>query len=595
MAFLLGGLVTATIVLLEPAKSAVSNWSDIGIGFSELFAKLAVPFAIAFFCMATLAALMTAAAPRRAIPMLVALYVALWAQGNLFIWEYGSFDGSPIDWHEHSAKGLLEIVFWAATLALAVTRYEWISRRALLISVMVFALQLAVLADQIRQNAPFSDLSDREMTVVHDIGTTELSLIRSVSQFSLDLNVIVIVLDSLQSDFFSEAIRDPKLRAAIPPGFTYFRNATSLYESTEFSLQSILTSRAIPDNVNLKQWIDEQVPGTMPARLSERNFDAVLTTFSQAHYNYFDAWGYRRVLSASMAESGSASEGWREDVSNLFAIGLFRLSPHFLKSQVYDNGIWQTRRLYSPRDAISQDLRIQYETRTDLAVFDELIASASAGDITPRFRFLHFYGTHRPYSVDENCSYQSRIGISRVNVVAMTQCIVSRLFEFLHKLDEIGIYDRSLIFVVADHGEKYVRLDPSAAWPKLPESESHHDAAERRGATSIERHWQGVPLFLSKPLDDRQPFRVSDHPVSLCDVPKSVFDALSIEHDFECESIFSGRSPRQIPRIHYRYPNRDEQHTLGLSAWSGLPFEKFSVVGHSWLPESWGPYRADPE
>jgi hypothetical protein len=68
MAFLLGGLVAATIVLLEPAKSAVSNWSDIGIGFSELFAKLAVPFAIAFFCMATLAALMTAAAPRRAAP-----------------------------------------------------------------------------------------------------------------------------------------------------------------------------------------------------------------------------------------------------------------------------------------------------------------------------------------------------------------------------------------------------------------------------------------------------------------------------------------------------------------------------------------------
>jgi hypothetical protein len=177
----------------------------------------------------------------------------------------------------------------------------------------------------------------------------------------------------------------------------------------------------------------------------------------------------------------------------------------------------------------------------------------------------------------------------------MTQCIASRLFEFLHKLDEIGIYDRSLIFVVADHGEKYVPLDLAAAWPKLPESETHHEAAERRGAPSIERHWQGVPLFLSKPLEDRQLFRVSDHPVSLCDVPKSVFDALSIEHDFECESVFSGRSPRQIPRIHYRYPNQNERRTLGLSMWSGLPFEKFSVVGHSWLPESWRPYRTDPE
>ena len=88
-AFLLSGLVAATIVLLEPTKSAVSNWSDIGIGFSELFAKLAVPFAITFLCTGTLAALLTAAAPRRATPIFVALYVALWAQGNLFVWEYG--------------------------------------------------------------------------------------------------------------------------------------------------------------------------------------------------------------------------------------------------------------------------------------------------------------------------------------------------------------------------------------------------------------------------------------------------------------------------------------------------------------------------
>jgi hypothetical protein len=591
-ALLLSVLLAATIALIEPAKSAIGNWSEIDIGFSELLARLAAPFAVALFAIATFAVLLTAVAPRRAIPMLVALYVALWAQGSLFVWEYGDFDASPIDWNEHSGKGLLEMAFWAATLALALTQHEWIRRRALPITAIVFAVQLADLAGQVHQNAPFPEPSDSETSVVHARGVTDLSLIRSVSLFSRDLNVIIIVLDALQSDFFSEAMRDPELRAAMPPGFTYFRNAVSLYASTPYSLISMLTSRAIPDKVIMEQWRPARAPGSLPARLAERGFDAVLATYSQSVYTNFGMWGYRRVLNATLA--GSANTAWREDVSNMFAIGLFRLSPHFLKPWIYDDGRWQTSRLYPPREAASQDPRIFYDTRMDLAAFDELIASSAAGDTTPRFRFLHFYGTHRSYTVDESCSYPSDgdTSISRKHVIAVTHCILSRLFEFLHKLDEIGVYDQSLIFVVADHGEEHVPLDVSAASPGLPESGAPHDAANHQEATSIEHPWRGVPLFLAKPLGDRQPLRVSDLPVSICDIPKSIFDALSIEHDFECESIFSGRSPRQVQRMHYRYLSFSERRSLGQKE---LVFEKFMVVGHSWLPESWIPFGADAE
>ena len=96
-ALMLSGLLVATVVLLEPTKSAVANWIEISLGFSELLGWLAVPSAIGFLVVATLAALSIAFAPRRAVPVLVAIYVALWAQGSLFVWDYGSFDGSPID------------------------------------------------------------------------------------------------------------------------------------------------------------------------------------------------------------------------------------------------------------------------------------------------------------------------------------------------------------------------------------------------------------------------------------------------------------------------------------------------------------------
>jgi hypothetical protein len=311
-----------------------------------------------------------------------------------------------------------------------------------------------------------------------------------------------------------------------------------------------MTSRAVPDGVDIPAWKREQMARSLPARLAERGFAGIFSSFSPTDVPCNSGqWGLKCLRNETLAEAGSASAALRVDVSNLFALGLFRLAPHFLKPQIYDDGRFRNRQLYPPREAVARDPRIFYSTRTDLAVFDELIASAVAGDTGPQFRFLHFYGPHRPSTVDESCRYTE----GRDHIITTSRCVLSRLYEFLHKLDEIGVYDQSLIFVVADHGR--------GKWP-----------------------WKGVPVFLAKPLSDRHPLRTSELPVSLCDVPKSILDALSIENDFECESIFSGRSSRRSPRMHYRYLTKKQRKSLGLSE---VNFEKFTVVGHSWLTESW--------
>jgi hypothetical protein len=372
--------------------------------------------------------------------------------------------------------------------------------------------------------------------------------IKFVNRYSRDLNVFIIVLDALQSDFFSKAMSDPELRDAIPPGFTYYRNAVSQYGRTEFSLPSILTSKTFPSIRYTTGWAEELMAQSVPARLVERGFDAVLVGFTPAVPCDSERWGYKCLQNATLAGSRTASAAPREDVDNMFAVGLFRLSPHFLKPWVYDEGRFRTPQLYPTHEAIRRNPKIFGDTRKDLAIFDQLTASAEAGAAVPQFRFLHFYASHRPSTVDESCRYPG--DEKGTSIVATTHCILSRFYTFLHRLDEIGVYDRSLIFVVADHG-RFAR-----------------------------NYWIGVPVFLAKPLGDRQPFRTSELPVSLCDVPSSIFDALAIEHDFECESIFSAEADRQQPRLHFRRPGRPREGQRFI-------FEKFAVEGHSWLPESW--------
>ena len=92
-------------------------------------------------------------------------------------------------------------------------------------------------------------------------------------------------------------------------------------------------------------------------------------------------------------------------------------------------------------------------------------------------------------------------------------------------------------------------LEMSAATPMIPANGETDDALRGRDTGSDPWHGRAVPVFLAKPLGDRHALRISDEPVSLCDVPRSVFDSLAMEHDFGCESVFSVQNPRQTLRI----------------------------------------------
>jgi hypothetical protein len=305
---------------------------------------------------------------------------------------------------------------------------------------------------------------------------------------------------------------------------------------------------------------------SVPARLVERGFDAVVVSFMGAIPCNAEKFGYKCLRPSALAEPLTSSAVLREEVSNLFALGLFRLSPHFLKPWIYDDGRFRAPQLYPTLEATSRNPKIHPTTLTDLAVFDQLTASAVADAPSPQFRLLHFFASHRRSTVNKSCRYPDD-GLGSLQHLLTTHCILSRLYEFLHKLDEIGIYDQSLIFVVADHGHSSVG--------------NHLQGGG---------HWRGVPVFLAKPRGDRRPLRTSELPVSLCDVPSSVFDALEIEHNFDCESVFSARTDRQRSRLH-------SYHLFGRRYRRGEPpvFEKFAVEGDSWLAESWASIVTSPE
>ncbi len=576
-------LIAATLFLLEPLKSAVVNWDELSIGFSALLRQLALPFAFGLAAALALAFALCVAAPTRGLALLVATHAGLWAQGNLFVWRYGSLDGSPIDWEAHSAKGLAEIAVWAAFYGLALLRPAPVRRHAVRIALGVAALQLAAFAEPALRGAPFPEKAEYEGGDDDGLGV-----------YSSDRNVIVIVLDMLQSDVFAEAMRDAQTANPMPPGFIYFRNAVSLYTSTEFSLQSMLTSRAVPDGVPTERWLKGVMRRSLAVRLARMGFDSALLTFTpwflacKKPSPRVDCVPAARFASSDPRAASAAVA--RHDASQMFHLGLFRLAPHFAKPRVYDGGRFRLPPLFEEEVSPGIDSAIHPDSRRDLAVFDRLIGGVRAQAVAPRFRFLHFYGSHWPVNLDPDCragsgpSDEPDMGRwMRASAVAAAQCMLRKTFAYLQALDEAGVYDRSLIFVVSDHGHAMVPIDVSFASPPLPE-----DAGRPPGEEGgIEAPGRGVPLFLAKRFADRSPLRISDRPVSLCDIPSSILAELGFD-GFACEPIFSDRQ-RVQPRMHYRYPAYSAQPKTGPLVFQ---FEKYEVVGHSWRSGSWAPRAA---
>lgn len=165
-----------------------------------------------------------------------------------------------------------------------------------------------------------------------------------------------------------------------------------------------------------------------------------------------------------------------------------------------------------------------------------LEATTKAGK--PFFLFFHLYEPHTPYAPPEPFAsrYRERLYDGEI---AAADAVVGRLLDALRRL---GVYDRSLIVLVSDHGEG---LD---------------DHGEEEHGVLLYRETIHVPLLVKLPGNERAG-QASAAPVGLMDVAPTVLDLLGVP----APAAMTGRSvlaagtpdaPRRIyaetfyPRLH---------------------------------------------
>lgn len=594
-AILAAASLVLTAFLFTPARIFIGNFMEFDSMFHEsMLVFLAGSLVLTGFLARVLWAIRGwERAYRLAVSLICALAFLAWLQGTILLWPYGVLDGKDIDWRALARYGLIDTAVWAAVILFAVLRSDLVARAARMLGVALIAAQLASVAWSWREMPRDQSFKERES----DADT--------LYRFSDRLNVIVLILDTFQSDFFQDIVRNDAELAAAFDGFTYFRNALTGSDGTILSVPYLLTANPYDNSVPYLEYVKASyLANSLPKTLKEYGFSIDL--YPLFSFTVWDDFSGVELARRKLRDW----RGFFEEQAFLADLALFRCAPHFAKPLVYRDQHWllsdaAARRgdagaaRAEPREAGTaragtrsgeassaepptriyareyENMRILINKNRDPQFIDAVLRTATVADDVGAFKFYHLKGIHLPLFMNEDLAFEE-MDAFRADSLRQGTGILKIAAMFLERLRELGVYDDSLIFIIGDHGSGVADAKINAT----PRGDTLNRGGPYPGNFQSFKA-AGIPLILAKRIGSSGALRTSDAPVSLGDIPRTVVEELGLEASFPGRSMFEVGEDEERERI-YRAFVGPQQDVVYIA-----PILEYAVRGHSWDDASW--------
>ncbi|MDR2600784.1 MAG: hypothetical protein LBC73_10990 [Oscillospiraceae bacterium] len=274
----------------------------------------------------------------------------------------------------------------------------------------------------------------------------------SVTAFSTEQNIVVIVLDMTQGSLVERTFMENPHFYETFNGFTMFTRAFSSFPFTRFNNNAIQSGVFYPSDDLL--WEDQNphsLPNSFMSDMQEVGFRVNLLgrlfeTTTNGEFPYVGRVSpeveltlYNTVATASVARL----TGYWMRVPFLGFLSRF-----ITENEVVESGAWLDTEF-----ALVVD-----DTKESIAITEALIDNLRLGNDEKKLMYFWNYGTHTPVLVSRDGEINTDVntfswhGISEelyINEMYFFFNQLERLFNVMHELD---VYDNSLIILVADHG-----------------------------------------------------------------------------------------------------------------------------------------------
>lgn len=525
----LAALPLLTLCVFTPLLIYSGNASEFTASFAQIELAYLPYFALLILAAGLVAALLNTGGYQRMQALTGAVACLLWLQANILVWDYGALDGRSIEWTAGAWRGVLDSVIWAGAIIVSILAFKRTGPLFVRAAIVVCVIQLTAAAVGMAGD----DAASLQHSDIEENQASREALLR----FSTSKNVVHIVMDGLQTDLFEQLVETPlnngeDVREQLQ-GFTLFRNNLGVFPYTQLTIPAMLSGAVYQNHMPVLDFVDETLSGnTILNSASDAGFDVDIAA-KVALRNVYAKSRHTNALGISNSTHVSARDYIINDSARLIDLSLFRALPHFAKALIHRDELW----VFQGMVRSASYLHMQYFA--DLAFIKNLSQEMRVDRAAPVYKMMHLMFAHRPTVGDENCQFDFVRATGRKNVLQQARCGLQAVLDVFSRMKELGIYDDSLIILMADHG----------AWVRLRD----FDPQKKSDAINSKSAAMAVPLLAIKRSNDTGAYRVSDAPTSIADLPATVAAALGLKAQFPGIDVFTLAENGTRERRHYKY------------------------------------------
>lgn len=421
--------------ILSPVEIYAGNPYEFEFGFSDFFWMFLGIYGAVWIIGCLLISLLPAKINRIVCSIGFIIGLLCYLQNNFLNRKLMEDDGSSLNWSKLKTLTVINAIIWLVIVAFLIViaiklKDKWfkiIEYVALVIAVMQFVAIITTII-QLPKGRSYKNECRIDATNQFVLGSDE--------------NIIVFVLDKYSNKQFEINMQENPGLANIVKDFTYYSNANSDYEHTDFALAVMLAGQ-MPNGT--ETWREDAWSSKEAQRfydiLHEDGYETFISTRDSSNVfgkmeTLVDKYDNVKVLDASL------------DKRLLFAymtkMSIFKCVPYVAKPR-FEVTTYKFKSVITP---------VKYENSLyiDPEFYQALCNRRFSVDsnIPKLFKVQHIQGMHGDYNMngdaiaipEENGTIeQSRAGMNTI------------IEEYLGQLKELGIYDKVTIIIVADHGD----------------------------------------------------------------------------------------------------------------------------------------------
>lgn len=434
--------LAAFVCIVLPVQTYLANASL----FVFTPGRLALELAILFVAMTAAAWLLLATVGRFLGGFLRAVFVAVlvcaYLESGILSAGLPEINGGFLPALAVRSRMIVDLSIWAVVLVGFLAAARWIRAWFHWIALAFLVLALASLFDVRREQAPVSAQSTEGGL------SSGFEWQRDVIEnfrYSPKRNVLVFILDSMPGNMSYDFVSsDPEIAKTFA-GFTAFTNNVGMADCTKYGLPGLMTGRYFEPGVSSAADYPMSIFG-------EESFIVPYVKKGAEVFFVNDLlpYGYANgPITKRLPVKGKQKHGWvalllrSKEVPylSIFDTVVFRLSPYCAKAPFLYSKI-----RHDPMMGRDESV-FWYEH-----VMFPILGRAPLSESATTLGVFHSRGAHPPLLFDPDGRAYLRPRVDPGMIGELVSTPLRHLSKLLEKLRERGLYDSSLIVVVADHG-----------------------------------------------------------------------------------------------------------------------------------------------